>query len=1255
VTTLWTCTSCQHDNPPAARFCGGCAAPRPTTDLSITGDPTSAGRSPATPPPPPRPASSPDLSISGDRTYADGGPPRDPAAGTALQPGLRVGRDARYELLAKLGEGGMGAVWRARDTQLDRDVAIKRILGLASPMLRERFQRETKAVTALRHSNIVTVFDAGEDAFGLYLVMEFVPGQTLDQVLRKGPMPAQQAVAIMAGLCRGAAHAHKRGVVHRDIKPSNVMLDDDGTPHLIDFGLVRMDGASDLSLTTSGMGTYDYAAPEQKRDASKADARSDVYALGVVFYELLTGLRPPVTPKRVPEAWRALVEKAADGVAADRHATAEELLVDIEAIQAQSATETYSAHMLGGEDDLRCPSCKLLNALEAKLCRKCGTSLRLPCPACNQTIRTGLQHCDQCFANVSFVVQLRSGLDAVRGVIQEGRVKEAAASLDALRPMAESGKLGPASALTSAWSEQRHDVARREGEARSAIDEAEQALGRQDFERADRHWQQAIRLDRSHEAEAAAWQARFAAAQQAHAAAVAAVRSKLAGLRAAADEGRLRDADAGLAALLGDLDPLQVRWHGEWVRTAVELQQQVAQRRAAAAGLVGDAKDALALWDDERAIEWLQGAAAKDDAHAEHAQAIAAAAPARIARRAGALALLRERAQSALASIRARDMAAAQAAVAAFADGEWRECAPAWLERDEPARLRREVEQALAILATDFAAADLLVAEADAALAAREDEAAIAALQRAADLRPQYAGKLAAVRAASGMRIAARDEARAEHANDVEGMRAALQAGWLRQAEVWGRDLEGRRDRVGSSWWQAHAAELADLRAQEARLASAITLHRRLRRVRAAGAIALMVLSFVVCSTWYVRRSREADAAERLRVKTCVSVALMLTAWLLGKGVHEARKARASRRKAASGCIEEIRVALAAGDDSAPRRWRALVEDLGGDPRLNALRSGAEQVAEAKLRRCLQDIGPRLQRGEVAALAEWQDLSAWFGRDPRLAPLRAAAVAAAAAAEDRLRRAGLAAAPATTRDLATGLPRKVVHIATGAELVLIPAGEFTMGSPTSEVGRDGDEVQHRRQIRKSFYLGVTEVTQAQWRKVMGSNPSNFQGDDLPVEQVSWDDCQQFVQKAGGGLRLPSEAEWEYACRAGTTTPFSFGATITPAQVNYDGNYPYDGESKGLYRERTVAAGSLLANAWGLHEMHGNVWEWCQDGYEAYPGSGTEEPSRAAGVRVLRGGSWSHYAYYCRAAFRRRREPGYRYISIGLRLARTLPE
>ena len=140
--------------------------------------------------------------------------------------------------------------------------------------------------------------------------------------------------------------------------------------------------------------------------------------------------------------------------------------------------------------------------------------------------------------------------------------------------------------------------------------------------------------------------------------------------------------------------------------------------------------------------------------------------------------------------------------------------------------------------------------------------------------------------------------------------------------------------------------------------------------------------------------------------------------------------------------------------------------------------------------------------------------------------------------------------------------------------------------------------------------------------------------------------------SGGGFRLPSEAQWEYACRAGTTTAFSFGSTITPEQVNYNGNYPFAGAVKGLYREKTVPVKSLPPNAWGLYEMHGNVWQWCNDWYGDFSGSAERDPAgpSSGSYRVIRGGSWRNYAWNCRSAARVRAAPGYRYTGLGFRVA-----
>jgi formylglycine-generating enzyme required for sulfatase activity len=249
------------------------------------------------------------------------------------------------------------------------------------------------------------------------------------------------------------------------------------------------------------------------------------------------------------------------------------------------------------------------------------------------------------------------------------------------------------------------------------------------------------------------------------------------------------------------------------------------------------------------------------------------------------------------------------------------------------------------------------------------------------------------------------------------------------------------------------------------------------------------------------------------------------------------------------------------------------------------------------------------------------------------------------------------------------------------EFVEITAGKFMMGSPENEPSRDNDERQHEVTISKSFKMGKYEVTQGQWRAVMGDNPSYFKGsDDLPVEKVSWSDVQAFIRKLNDGTercgdtttaegfkkawstlgcyRLPTEAEWEYAARAGTTTPFYTGHNITTDQANYNGNYPYNNNAKGVYRKKTVSVKELdAANPWGLMHMSGNVWEWNQDRYnENYDLSNTVDPMGATSGSdcVIRGGSWYINAQYVRSAYRYRGVVGSRNDLVGFRVVRTLP-
>ncbi len=257
-------------------------------------------------------------------------------------------------------------------------------------------------------------------------------------------------------------------------------------------------------------------------------------------------------------------------------------------------------------------------------------------------------------------------------------------------------------------------------------------------------------------------------------------------------------------------------------------------------------------------------------------------------------------------------------------------------------------------------------------------------------------------------------------------------------------------------------------------------------------------------------------------------------------------------------------------------------------------------------------------------------------------------------------------------------------------MLRIPAGSFLMGSPTEELERDNDEgPQHQVQLQE-FLLSRTPITQAQWRVVAGWQPlegeppwerelkqdplgseadSGFRGEDRPVVNVSWHDamefCRRLRRRTGRSYTLPSEAQWEYACRAGTTTPFHFGATISPQLANYNATTSYAEGPAGENRRQTTDVASFPANAWGLHDMHGNVWEWCLDHWHGSYAEGDEEAPTDGSAwiekndaenqsRLLRGGSWNNFPGFCRSAYRDLNHPDNANDDLGFRVC-CLPQ
>ncbi|MCZ7582356.1 MAG: bifunctional serine/threonine-protein kinase/formylglycine-generating enzyme family protein [Deltaproteobacteria bacterium] len=237
-------------------------------------------------------------------------------------------------MIKELGRGGMGVVYRAQDTMLGREVALKRVLATGNRMVIDRFLGEAKSIAALNHPNIIQIFDMGEDEEGLFIVTEFVDGSDLFNLLKTQKiLPPNTALKLIVPIIRAMAYAHKQGVIHRDIKPANVLLTSDGIPKIADFGLARTEAMKDAEVTGMVMGTQNYASPEQFSDSKHVDHRTDVYSIGAMFFEMLSGTRPQFLREQdIPDPFKPIVTKATAADRGARYQRLEEMLRDLHAV-----------------------------------------------------------------------------------------------------------------------------------------------------------------------------------------------------------------------------------------------------------------------------------------------------------------------------------------------------------------------------------------------------------------------------------------------------------------------------------------------------------------------------------------------------------------------------------------------------------------------------------------------------------------------------------------------------------------------------------------------------------------------------------------------------------------------------------------------------------------------------------------------------------------------------------------------------------
>ena len=348
-------------------------------------------------------ADSSDRSL-GDRSTFDGG-----ADSSLLDIGgltgdadldMEIADLSRYEVQESLGKGGMGEVLLATDTRLNRKVAIKRMRGdaIKSQTAVRRFLTEAQSIAALNHVNIVQIYDYGRDKDGPFLILEYVDGGSLLDKCREGALPLEEAVELTCQLCDGLAAAHESGIIHRDIKPANVLLTSRGEPKLTDFGLARQD-AGDTGQTVAGavLGTLDFMPPEQRRDATQTDNRSDLWALAASLYQMVTGKSPKIIRfKNVPQALENVLEKALEDEKDDRYQTAREFRDALRGSLADTASPVMAPAVELGAGE--CPKCRTKNEASRKFCSNgtCGGPLRVTCLSCNTEIPAWDQVCGDC-------------------------------------------------------------------------------------------------------------------------------------------------------------------------------------------------------------------------------------------------------------------------------------------------------------------------------------------------------------------------------------------------------------------------------------------------------------------------------------------------------------------------------------------------------------------------------------------------------------------------------------------------------------------------------------------------------------------------------------------------------------------------------------------------------------------------------------------------------------------------------------------
>ena len=1267
-------------------------------------------------------------------------------------------RLGRYKIERVLGKGAMGAVYLAVDSVLERRVALKlpKMSANDDSELLKRFEQEAKAAATLSHPGICQVYDVGEVDGRQFIAMAYVEGRPLSKYIAADTQQPQDRIAVIVRkLAVALEHAHQRGIVHRDLKPSNIMLSPTGGPIIMDFGLARRAHSGEERLTRSGaiLGTPAYMSPEQIEDAANIKPASDVYSLGVILFELLTGRLPfsgtvagvagqiltkaPPRPSeyrddidpRLEDLCLAMMNKSPG----DRPTSMQEVADRLSEIlksptpaanfrqdsDGKASTAASESAGRGDKSVVASTSAMSVPVLQQKLhmltrkgrhrqavewLEKLAGGEDTQSEELQDWIRTQLEQVKQNRKKIAD--QVEAAGRAAADMLRQHDYPTAIAMLQEI----------PEELRTDQLRRQLRQAIELQDEVELLLNEIEEAMSARAIDGLLPNVERYLRLKPGHE--------RIQTLQQR-------LKSYRAGqayrydkrgelLEYRPDSSWIWKAVVGVALLSGSVY-LGVTTFSTPTGSREEDSDNLARATPAASVTRPAAEPETdrpapepevnpertpppvpSVEESWLSFAWLQQRLIDTDIDTLLAEISDGADDPDVATVQAALNLsqssLRDDKSRLWIELRSRTLTTAAPRIEEMLGQPPREvvliprfplCEQAGAEGPERTASAGSTATCIAlssdgeVVVTGHSDGTLDVWNLETGkklqqLSGHTDEVTDVALS---------ADGATAVSCSRDKQLRVWELASGEATGALQGHLLEVTSVAL---SADGRTaISGSRDNTVKVWDLVTGEEVRTLRNHQGPVNSVA--------LSSDGRTAASVAGDNTLRIWSLPRGKEQRVIE-VRSHEFVNVDLsrdgkraltgghdnLLQVWDVESGrelssIEALDASTAVLTHDGTGVLGELlarpgvgfcSVVTAEVQNQAPpiepiAEDRAYVEIATARNHVVAVRMGGSVDFYHLLRGTGSDAPPPMAVAPFNADEAVRRQAAW----------------------------------------ADHLELPVTEITrVGLELQLIPPGEFVMGSPDSEPERESDEgPQHRVRITQPFYLGKLAVTQEQWRAVIGSAPSNFSatrgGADkvsgmvtsrFPVERVTWLDAAHFCNQlsvheglppyysidrprlvdqsivegvvnlsGGNGYRLPTEAEWEYACRAGTTTPFHFGSVCNGTNANINGNRPYGTSEKGPFLDRTAMCGSYAPNAFGLHDMHGNLWEWCLDGYDpdqyAERGSISSDPTALGNYehRVVRGGSWNdNGARHARSANRASSDPHRRGPFQGFRVARN---